>query len=426
MSGGGASRLVSPATIAGTMAPPPSKSAAHRALIAAALAGGGEVRGVIPSADMRATLGVLTAMGVRWTQTGDTVTIHSRTLPASPVTADCEESGSTLRFLLPVFAALGIPCTLVGRGRLPERPLDVYLDRLPRHGVTVESGGGLPLTMRGRLQAGSFTLRGDVSSQFVSGLLFALPLCEGDSEIVLSSPLESAAYVDMTLDTLAQAGIAVESVSHGYRIPGGQTYRPQTYTVEGDWSQAAFLLAMGTLGGELTLIGVNPRSRQGDRAAADIFKRFGAEIGETADGLCCRRAPLHGITIDAAQIPDLVPILAVVAASAQGETRIINAARLRLKESDRLAAVTDCLRSLGVAVTEHPDGLTVQGTPQFRGGVTVRGWNDHRIVMSMAVAALRCDSPITITETDSVNKSWPTFFQDYEQCGGVTHVLTSR
>ena len=328
---------IHPSAITGSLAAPPSKSAAHRALICAALAGGGRVEGVLPSADMRATLGAVESLGAAVHQIGEEVSITRAALPIegeAPV-VDCLESGSTLRLLLPVFAAKGIPATFIGRGRLPQRPLGVYADCLPAHGVALRGAGGLPLTLEGRLRGGRYALPGDVSSQFISGLLFALPLCREDSDIRLTTPLESAAYVRMTLETLARSGIRVEETRDGWHIPGGQSYHPVDTRVEGDWSQAAFLLAAGALGGEAILTGLNRDSAQGDRAAWKLFRDFGAEVDWVEDTLRCRRAALRGIEIDASQIPDLVPVLAAVAALAEGTTVIRNAARLRLKESDR-------------------------------------------------------------------------------------------
>lgn len=421
-------RRVNPAPIRGELTPPPSKSAAHRTLIAAALAGGGRVEGILPSADMQATLDALEALGLEYRLEGDTATIAKRplqTLPAEPV-VNCRESGSTLRFCMPIFAALGISAVFTGEGRLPERPLGVYADCLPRHGVSLETAGGLPLRLEGRLEGGLYGLPGNVSSQFITGLLFALPLCAADSEIRLTSPLESAGYVDMTLRTLKEADIRIDRTAAGWHIPGGQCYRRRDYRVESDWSQAAFLLAAGALGGEVTLTGLDPASAQGDREALELFRRFGAAVTMRADGaIVCRKAPLRGIEIDASQIPDLVPVLAVTAAAAEGETRIFNAGRLRLKESDRLAAVTHCLRLLGAEVEELPEELRIHGGRRLRGG-SVPGFNDHRIVMSMAVAALFSDGPVEIADAEAVAKSWPAFFEDYARIGGMTDGIEYR
>lgn len=416
---------VSASPIRGTAVAPPSKSAAHRALLCAALAGEGSVSGVGGSEDMRATLGAIRAMGPAIRRQGDTVTVAPGTEcgQEEPVAVDCRESGSTLRFFIPVFAAMGRRCVFTGCGRLPERPLGVYEECLPAHGIAMKKRDGysLPLEISGQLEPGLFELPGNVSSQFISGLLFALPLCGGDSDIRLTAPLESAAYVDMTADAMREAGVTVEQTADGWKVPGKQRYRPQSYLVEGDWSQAAFLLAMGALGGEIALTGLRLHSRQGDRAIVPLLRRFGADISASPEGVRCRKSELHAIEIDASQIPDLVPVLAVLGSFARGTTVIRGAARLRLKESDRLAAIADCLRRAGGKIKETGDGLLVEGAQDLPGGVTVPGYRDHRIVMSMAVAALKCGRPLTIENAESVNKSWPEFFDVYTSCGGEAH-----
>ena len=423
--------VISPSVIRGTLTPPPSKSAAHRLLIAAALAGWWEFDldhySASLSADMEATLRAVRGLGVSVRLDGDAA-CFSPAPPSSspsPLPVDCGESGSTLRFLIPLYAARGIPAVFTGHGRLPQRPLGVYADCLPPHGVTLSAASGLPLTVTGRLTGGDFALPGDVSSQFITGLLFALPLCREDSRIRLTTPLESAGYVDMTLQVLRQAGIRVEPLEDGWFIPGSQTYRPLDTAVESDWSQAAFLLAAGALGGEVTLTGLNPASAQGDREALSLFRRFGAAVEEAPGRIVCRKAPLHGIDIDAAQIPDLVPVLAVTAALADGVTHITGAARLRLKESDRLAAVADGIRRLGGRVEEGPDSLTITGVSRLAGG-RAEGYNDHRIVMALSMAALGCEAPVTVTDAQSVAKSWPAFFEDYRAIGGTAHVIDHR
>lgn len=431
--------VVHPSSIAGTANPPPSKSAGHRALICAALAvlqnreTGPSCRiarlrdaeGAVLSDDLNATLGALAPLGVESLWEGDALLLKAGTVPAAAAAVDCRESGSTLRFLLPVFAALGIPARFSGRGRLPDRPLGVYADCLPAHGAELQfppDGGCLPLSLSGRLTGGVYLLPGDVSSQFISGLLLALPLCREDSTLRLSTPLESADYVNMTVQALSLAGITVRVLPDGWFIPGGQRYRPFQTAVEGDWSQAAFLLTAGALGGEVTVGGVQPDSAQGDRAAFAILRRMGADIQIARGKILCRRAPLHGVEIDATQIPDLVPVLAVAASVAEGETRIVGAARLRLKESDRLAATADGLSRLGALVKERPDGLILRGVSRLKGG-RVSGYQDHRIVMSLAIAALMSDGPVEITDAESVQKSWPSFFADYQRIGGDVHVV---
>ena len=417
-----------PSVLRGRLEVPVSKSAAHRALICSALAGGGDPLppGAELSDDLLATRNAVRAL----------LSPHT-----GPAALDCGESGSTLRFLIPVAAALGRPAVFTGRGRLPRRPLGVYADCLPPHGVSLEGGGQpdglrpgdgprLPLTVSGRLAPGLFRLPGGVSSQFVTGLLFALPLLPGESEIVLTSPLESAPYAEMTARALRAFGVSVQQTPSGWRVPGGQRYRPAPgYRIERDWSQAAFFLAAGTLGGPVELEGLDPDSAQGDRAAEGLFRRLGARV-EWSGGLLRAQAggpralpPPAGTEIDASQIPDLVPALAAAAALLPGRrTRIVRAERLRLKESDRLAAMAEGLNRLGGRVRERPDGLEICGVPALSGG-TARGYGDHRVVMALAVAALRSRGAAVLTDARSVRKSYPGFFRDYNRLGGKADVL---
>ena len=412
---------VSCAQAVGGMPAPPSKSAAHRALIAAALTGQSVIRGVIDSEDMLATLACLSALGYPADRHGDTVRFTTRSTGSD--IADCGESGSTLRFFIPLFAALGHEVTFVGRGRLPMRPLTVYEDCLPSHGVcfTRPREDGVICRVSGRLRGGRFEVAGNVSSQFITGLLMALPLCEEDSEIVLTSPLESRGYIDMTLHILALAGIDVAVTDDGYRVRGRQRYALKAHAVEGDWSQAAFLLTAGAVGGDITVDNVNVDSPQGDRRIEAVLREMGADITRTEQGLRARRAALRAVDVDVSDIPDLVPILAVAACAASGTTRLYNAARLRLKESDRLATTAALIRALGGTAEERADELLVTGGT-LRGG-RVDGANDHRIVMSAAVASLLTDGAVTITDADSVNKSWPTFFESFTEWGGTIHEL---
>ncbi|QEY35606.1 3-phosphoshikimate 1-carboxyvinyltransferase [Caproiciproducens galactitolivorans] len=405
---------IEPSVLSGSILVPPSKSAAHRAVICSALAGGGNLfeDGVeYLSNDIRATIRAMK-------------TLLSGT-DGTPVQVYCGESGSTLRFLIPVAAALGIPAMFTGEGRLPQRPIGVYLDCLPQHGVKCETAGGLPLAIHGKLTPGKFILPGNVSSQFITGLLLALPVLDGGSEIRLSTPLESAGYVDMTIDILKDFGIKIEAEENGWIVPGNQSYSVppyKPYKVERDWSQAAFFLAAGTLGGKIRLEGLNPDSRQGDRAAEMLFRSFGADIAWEGKQLTVTPKKRNGIEIDAAQIPDLVPVLAATAALCRGQTRIYNAQRLRIKESDRLAAMADGLTRLGGKVKETEDGLLIDGVKTLHGG-EVNGCNDHRIVMAFAIAALKADGCVTIHDAQSVRKSYPDFFEDYNRLGGKAYVV---
>lgn len=402
---------VQPGALHGRILVPPSKSAAHRAVICSALAGGEDIfpSGEILSDDILATIRAMNAI---------------RDYPSSgKLQIDCGESGSTLRFLIPVAAALGIPAEFTGHGRLPERPVGIYLDCLPEHGVSCKTAGGLPLEISGQLTAGVFKLPGNVSSQFITGLLLALPLLRGDSELILTSPLESAGYVDMTLEIMRDFGVLAEQTESGWHIAGNQTYRARKYRVERDWSQAAFFLAAGALSGKIELEGLSPSSRQGDRAAEELFRAFGATVHWNGSILSVSPGTLRGMEIDAAQIPDLVPALAATAALCEGQTRIYNAQRLRIKESDRLAAMANGISGLGGHVRQTDDGLIIDGIPLLHGGA-VQGCNDHRIVMAFAVAALKADDCVTITDAQSINKSYPSFFTDFNQLGGNANVVS--
>ncbi len=414
-----------PSHLHGTVQAPPSKSAAHRAILCAALSHGTSVlHNVAPSEDILATCRAVHALGVETDFSGSDLLLDAGGLFCSPyVELDCGESGSTLRFLIPIVAAGGISARFTGKGRLPQRPIGIYLDCLPKVGVYCQTQGGLPLSINGKLRPGIFSLPGDVSSQFVTGFLFALPLLDGDSDIRLTTPLQSAGYVDMTIDIMREFGVGIEKTEQGWHIPGGQNYRSRSFTVEGDWSQAAFFLAAGALGNKPVCIkGLRIPSTQGDSAAAEIFARFGAKIEQGDGEVTVYPSVLHGIEIDASQVPDLVPILAVTGALAQGETRITGAARLRIKESDRLTAMADGINRLGGKVTELPDGLVIKGVPSFTGG-SAKGCNDHRVVMALSVGALKASGPVEITDAHSICKSYPTFFEDYNALGGHANVI---
>lgn len=392
--------------ISGTVQVPPSKSAAHRALICSFLAGGGNVSPLIDSKDMQATLGVISALKCD-----------------NPV-ADCIESGSTLRFMIPVAAALGKTVKFVGRGKLPERPIGDYLRLLPEHGVRCDCSGTLPLTVSRQLTPGRFEIAGNVSSQYITGLLLALPILDGDSEIVLTTELQSKPYVDMTVKVMADFGVKVEERENSYFIPGNQVYLKRDYTVEADWSQAAFFMVAGALFGDVTLTGLDVNSAQGDKEIADILKKFGADVTVDDDSVVVKKSQLHGIEIDATNIPDMVPSLAVAGAYASGKTVITGAERLRYKESDRIESIVYNLKKLGADVEETNDGMIITGGTLH--AANMKGFNDHRIVMAMTVAATGVDGLSTIDDAQSINKSYPDFFNDFNSIGGNANVFIDR
>ncbi|MCM1113936.1 MAG: 3-phosphoshikimate 1-carboxyvinyltransferase [Clostridium sp.] len=382
---------------------PPSKSAAHRAMVCSFLAGGGTVSPIIASNDMKAMEQVISALG------------------SDKDTADCIESGNTLRFMIPVAAALGKTVTFTGSGRLPDRPIGDYLRLLPQHGVQCTSDGKLPLRIEGQLTSGVYEIAGNISSQYITGLLLALPILDGDSKIVLTTKLESKPYVDMTIKVMADFGVSVEECEYGYFIKGGQSYQKRDYTVESDWSQAAFFLVAGAVNGDVTLKGLDLNSAQGDKAIVDILKAFGADIEIGENYIRAKKSSLNGIEIDVSDIPDTVPALAVAAAFANGTTVIKGGERLRLKESDRIESVVSNLKRLGVVVEEKPDGMVITGGNVT--GAVLEGFNDHRIPMAFSVAALNAKGDTTITDAQSINKTYPTFFEDYNRLGGKANVL---
>ena len=405
---------ITPRHLSGTVTPPPSKSMAHRLLIAAALGSGiSTVRGVAMSQDVEATLRCLTALGGHWRETtpgtleitgiGGRRSTPGRALPH----LDCGESGSTLRFFLPIALAVAGGGVFTGQGRLMARPQGPYLDLFREKGIFCEQTDGT-LTVRGTLEPGEYHLPGNVSSQFFTGLLFALPLLDGPSTIVPTTAVESWDYILMTLDALTGAGVtAAEPHTPGeaFRVCPS-AYQPFDRTVEADWSQAAFWYAAIALGSQLELTGLNAFSVQGDMAVVPHFLRL-TQPGDQE--------------IDVSGIPDLLPPLAVMAAVRSGTTRFVNAARLRMKESDRLETTAALLTTLGVSAQAGPDFLTVQGGA-ITGG-TVDGANDHRIVMAAAIAATASSSPVTIRGAEAVKKSYPDFWEVYQSLGGVIHVL---
>ncbi|WP_312279359.1 3-phosphoshikimate 1-carboxyvinyltransferase [Oscillibacter sp.] len=403
---------INPTLLRGAVTPPPSKSMAHRLLISAALAEGTSIiRNVALSQDIEATLRCVEALGCSWEQAGpSSLRIHGcgPIVPTDEMPRfDCGESGSTLRFFIPLALAIAGSGAFTGRGRLMERPQAPYFDLFDEKGIAHSMENGV-LTVRGTLKSGEYRLPGDVSSQFFTGLLFALPLLGEDSVIISSTEPESVDYIAMTVEALRAAGIRVLSqpAQRRWTVSSGR-FHSFDATVEADWSQAAFWYAANVLGSTLRLEGLDPKSSQGDRVTAE----YAAQLSQPGD-----------VEIDVSGCPDLVPPLAVMAAVRQGTCRFTNAARLRLKESDRLKTTAAMLRALGGSAEEGADSLTVHGVSQLSGG-TVDGAGDHRIVMAAAIAATRCAGPVTILGAEAVNKSYPSFFKDYLALGGGAHVV---
>ncbi len=399
----------------GSVTVPASKSQAHRLLICAALG----VRETLIrcdgiSGDIAATVRCLNALGAEIRETEAGLLVRPRGQGSAEAILPCGESGSTLRFLIPVLGALGQKGTFRMEGKLPARPLGPLAEVCRAGGMELRQEGTL-LRCGGQLRPGDYEIPGNVSSQYISGLLMALPLLPGESRLHVTGKVESADYIAMTEEALHMSGVRWEKTGWEYRIPGGQRPSlPPEVTVERDWSSAAFFLVLGALSpAGITLPGLNGASRQGDKRILQILREFGAEVREEPSGVTVCRRSLRGVTVDAAQIPDLVPVLSVAAAAAEGETRILGAGRLRLKESDRLVTTAAMLRALGAEVREREDGLVIRGKPKLRGG-TADAAGDHRIAMSAAVAAAASEKSVTILGAECAAKSYPRFWKDLD------------
>lgn len=421
---------IKPKPLNGIIMAQPSKSMAHRAIICASLADGeSKIDNVVLSDDINATLGAVAALGAE-IKIEDSLNYNGRKLitinsngciSSEEKVIDCIESGSTARFMMPITRLDSSPSTLTGRGRLIERPFKIYKNLFIEKGITYKDNEGkMPIFLSGKLIPGTFELSGNVSSQFISGLLFALPLLEESSEINITGDLQSLPYIQMTIKVLDEFGIDIKH-DDDYKliiIPGNQSYKAVPYyIVEGDWSQAAFFCVMGAISGQLTVKGLNLNSLQGDKIILDILKGMGAVPEINEQGITFKSSELKGIIIDVSQCPDLVPAIAVAASRADGVTSIINGARLRIKESDRLMTTCRELNALGAYITEKEDGLLIKGKPELIGGKAF-GSGDHRIVMAVAAASSVCKGPVEIEGYEAVKKSYPEFWEDFISLGG--------
>lgn len=412
---------INSSALSGIISAIPSKSHVHRLLICSALADSPSfiaLKG--SSSDIEATINCLSALGA-------SIECKNNGLQISPINRqqsekvflDCGESGSTLRFLLPVTAALGKTAYFKGQGRLPERPLEPLISQLCEHNSII-SNDHIPFTISGKLTGGHFALPGNISSQYITGLLMALPLIGGGT-LEITTPLQSSKYVDMTISVMKQFGINITKAKNCYTVPDAIYHSPGMLTVQGDWSNAAPWLCAGAINGNISVTGLSLDNMQADSLVLDILRRFGADIFIENGIVKSSYHHLRGITIDAGAIPDLIPPLSVVAAAAQGETHIANAARLRIKESDRLSAICSNLSLLGADVIEGNDNIIIRGGHRLTGTV-LSGYNDHRIVMSAVIASLITDGTITVSDSEAINKSYPGFFEDFKSLGGFVNV----
>lgn len=405
-----------------------SKSDAHRLLICAALSDKPtKINCNCLSKDIVATAECLKSMGADITVGNGAITVTPQPFNRK-ATLNCIESGSTLRFLLPVVSALGIDAIFKGQGRLPERPISPLKEEMEKKGITFHTGSEFPLHLTGDLQSGEYEIAGNISSQFITGLLFALPILNGDSKIKLIPPVESKSYLNITISALKKFGIEIIEEENLYIIKGNQQYKsPTEITVDGDWSNGAFFLCAGALSKEgITVTGLDVNSPQGDKKILEILRRMGADVTINGTEITVKKNRLFGTIVDASDIPDLVPIISVLAACCEkGATHIINAERLRIKESDRIQSVFNMLDTVGAAVSETDDGLVIWSDNEMVGRV-VEGYNDHRIVMSAAILSSECSLPVDITDYKAVEKSYPHFFNDFNSLGGNANVINDR
>ncbi len=387
--------IIKPAKLSGSVQVPPSKSIAHRAVICSALSKAESFLRLNLSDDLLATVNGMQVIREK-----------------KNACIDCNESGSTLRFLLPISLALTNGGRFIGRGNLGKRPLTPFFPIFKQCGIQYQQHDGALLDFRvnGTLLPGHYSISGDISSQFISGLFFSLPLLEGDSTLKITTPLESKAYLDLTLSVMHAFGVQIEEKkSQIYEIKGGQVYQDVPYEVEGDYSQAAFFLCANALGANVKVDNLKPDSKQGDKAVFDLIKTLTApDLGEV-------------ITIDGSQCPDIIPVIALTAALQEGKRiEIIHSQRLRLKECDRIFAVAQELNRLGAKIQEREDGFSIEGVKQLSGG-EVWSHNDHRIAMMLSIAATVCKEPILLKDYECVTKSYPDFFEDYKKIGGIIY-----
>ena len=419
---------IKPGILNGTIEIPPSKSYSHRAVIAAALASGrkSKIDNLKFSIDITTTTDIMENWGakINWGENFlEIVGNDGKVVPRDKYT-QCNESGSTIRFLIPIGITSENELIFDGKGKLVDRPLDTYYKIFDKQKIFYKTEEGkLPLEIKGKLQSRIYEIDGNISSQFITGLLYALPLLNGNSKLIVNKKLESKGYIDLTLEMLKLAGIKIQNNNYkSFDISGNQKYKPFDYTVEGDYSQVAFWIVAGIISSnqdnKIKCLHVNKNSLQGDREIIEIVQRMGANLEMYDDYIIVKSSKTEGTVIDVSQCPDIAPILTVLGALSKGETQIINGERLRIKESDRITSIKTELNKLGAKVEEKGDSLVIQGVDGFKGGVTVSSWNDHRIAMSLAIASTRCEKEIVIEKAESVKKSYPHFWEDFEKMGG--------
>ena len=413
--------VIRPKKLSGEIVIPPSKSLSHRAIIAASLANGKSViSNVLFSKDILATIEAMKACGAHIIKHDNSLTIYGSKVKRTNGELNANESGSTIRFMIPIALVNKEKMVFKGENHLVNRPLDTYYEIFDKLGIKYKhpDNAYLPLETEGGLVSGNYEIRGDISSQFITGLLYALPLLEGDSKLIITTKLESKGYVDLTLDMLSKFGISI--INNNYKefiIKGNQEYKPYDYIVECDYSQSAFFLLAGALGSNVVLKAMNPNSFQGDKKILEDMKEFGLDIITFNDEIRCVNNDLHGACIDFAQSPDLGPALSVLASLAKGNSEFINASRLRIKECDRITCMRVELEKMGAKITESEDGMQFIGVDKLHGAV-IDSHNDHRVAMAIAIAATIASGETKILNAGCVAKSFPHFWECFKELGG--------
>lgn len=413
---------ITPNKLKGDVVIPPSKSLSHRAIIAAALAQGKSViSNVIYSDDIKATIASMRACGASIEEYNDYLVINGSKVKRTSNIINANESGSTIRFMIPIALVCDEPITFTGNNHLVKRPLEIYTELFDKYNIKyeLETENYLPMKVYNGIKPGIYEVRGDVSSQFITGLLYALPMLNADSKIVITTKLESKGYIDLTMDILKKFGIIIETTDYtSFYIKGNQEFKPCDYTIEGDYSQVAFWAVAGTLGAKINMLNMNQESYQGDKKILDDIKDFGGECTFNGSILTAKHVSPKACTIDFAQSPDLGPILTVLASVSEGITEFINVERLRIKECDRVTCMIDELKKMGAILEETKDTMTITGVKTLKGSLELDSHNDHRIVMALAIASLVCESDIKIKNAGAIKKSYPHFFEAFASVGG--------
>lgn len=413
-----------PSNLKGQIKAPPSKSLSHRALICASLSKGQSIiTNIVYSEDILATIGALELLGAKFDKQKNRLIIKGvKKIKAPQVAINCNESGSTLRFLIPIFSLSNKKISFTGKVSLIKRPQSVYEDIFKQDGNTFKVIDN-KIVVNGSVTAREYLLKGNISSQFFSGLMFALPLLKGDSTILIDGTLESKGYIDLTIKMLEEFGINIQEIKNGYFIKGNQKYARNNYKVEGDYSQAAFFLVSGILNGLINVSNLDHESLQGDKAIIEVIQKMKGKVIYTENGFITESSSTIGTIVDLSDYPDLGPIIALLGSLSKGKTKIINAGRLRIKESDRIESTVKTLIALGANISSTKDEIIIHGKTALKGGVTVDSYNDHRIAMMISIAASLSKEKVILTNANAVNKSYPNFFEDFKSVGGKINII---